>query len=41
MRCGLIESMRRGYPVALMCRALNVSERGFREDGIHIISFDR
>ena len=29
MRYGLIESMRRGYPVALMCRVLNVSESGF------------
>ncbi len=29
MRYGLIESMRRSYPVALMCRALNVSESGF------------
>ena len=26
MRYGLIESMRRSYPVALMCRTLNVSE---------------
>lgn len=29
MRYGLIESMRRSYPVALMCRVLNVSESGF------------
>ncbi len=29
MRHGLIESMRRSYPVALMCRTLNVSESGF------------
>ena len=29
MRYGLIESMRRGYLVALMCRVLNVSESGF------------
>ncbi len=29
MRYGLIESMRRSYPVALMCRTLNVSESGF------------
>ena len=29
MRYGLIESMRRSYPVGLMCRVLNVSESGF------------
>jgi hypothetical protein len=29
VRYGLIESMRRGYPVALMCRVLNVCESGF------------
>ncbi len=29
MRYGLIESMRRSYPVALMCRVFNVSESGF------------
>ena len=29
MRYGLIESMRRSYSVALMCRVLNVSESGF------------
>ena len=28
VRYGLIESMRRSYPVALMCRTLNVSESG-------------
>lgn len=34
MRYGLIESMRRGYPVALMCRVLNVSESGFHAQRI-------
>ncbi len=29
VRYGLIESMRRSYPIALMCRVLNVSENGF------------
>ena len=29
VRYGLIESMRRSYPVALMCRVLDVSESGF------------
>ena len=29
VRYGLIESMRQTYPVALMCRVLNVSESGF------------
>lgn len=29
MRYGLIESMRRRYPIALMCRILDVSESGF------------
>ena len=29
MRYGLIELMRRSYPIALMCRVLNVSESGF------------
>ena len=29
MRYGLIESMRRRYPIALMCRVLDVSKSGF------------
>ncbi len=29
MRYGLIESMRRSYPIALMCRVLDVSKSGF------------
>jgi hypothetical protein len=29
VRYGLIESLRRSYPVALMCRVLDVSESGF------------
>ncbi|SEG17444.1 hypothetical protein SAMN05216334_1353 [Nitrosomonas ureae] len=29
VRYGLIELMRRSYPIALMCRVLNVFESGF------------
>jgi putative transposase len=29
VRYGVIESMRRSYPVALMCRVLDVSKSGF------------